>query len=659
MGSVKISLATGFLALLVGPVFGAPSAIELFQTGRRAQEERVYYLAAQKYKESLQANPSYLPPMIGLAECFFLMEEYDEALRWIVMAEKFGRDDNALLVLEGRIRIGQGDLAGARGLFQGVLARAPNDLEARFGMAEVEVAAGRTREALSQYTQALKLAPESKKGILSLALLSEGMGDQAAAAKYYDLALRSFAEDPEVELAAGTWYANNGDYTAAEKRAQIALSLDASSQAAMLLLGNVHLEMELAQDAVRDFQGIISVNRENSLAWYGLGLAYSKSGDAVKAISSFSSGLAARPDDEVARIAEESVALDSLKMEDAQRVALAAFHRDLGALLESRNFIEKAQAEYRRALLIDPTSLDARLSYAKSFRTQGFPAKYINELQVLEKLGIKDTFVSDALEAAASRLTDTVSARWGVDQFALDRRKFSIPVFTMDSANRLLHPLAGSLLARYFGETLMRFESVVVPSISSQVSTMDEAFRISREREYSYFLLLTTDETERGFSTMADLHLGRTGARVASFSDNRTGNDRIRDSYLKIGDLIASSLPPRGTLLKRKFDRGLIDIGSLQGVKKGDTLVVVKRSKVREDPETPGITYDDADVVGTFSVQAVDEGISEGLLAGKGYFDLINTGDEVVYVPQKKTPAPPPAQPRTGNILTRLFGIGG
>jgi hypothetical protein len=229
----------------------------------------------------------------------------------------------------------------------------------------------------------------------------------------------------------------------------------------------------------------------------------------------------------------------------------------------------------------------------------------------------------------------------------------------MDSANRLLHPLAGSLLARYFGETLMRFESVVVPSISSQVSTMDEAFRISREREYSYFLLLTTDETERGFSTMADLHLGRTGARVASFSDNRTGNDRIRDSYLKIGDLIASSLPPRGTLLKRKFDRGLIDIGSLQGVKKGDTLVVVKRSKVREDPETPGITYDDADVVGTFSVQAVDEGISEGLLAGKGYFDLINTGDEVVYVPQKKTPAPPPAQPRTGNILTRLFGIGG
>ncbi len=644
--------------LAASRAYCAQGAAALFQEGSRAQATENYYQAIEQYKASLDANSSYLAPMRGLAECFFSLEEYDEALRWVEQAKKYGRGDPDLLVLEGRILIGQGDVKTARARFTEVLSRQPNNLEARFGMAEAEVAEGRTREALSRYVKALGLAPESRKALLALALLCEETGDATGAAKYFELVLRMHADDPHVELEAGAWYARNGDYDSAEKRAKIALSLKPGFDAARLLLGSVYLQRGRNQDAIDAFRQIITANRDNALAWYGLGQAYATVPDAEKALSSFASALSARPEDEIARIAQEYAALDWLKMDDAQRKKMGAFHLDSGRLLENSNFQEKALSEYRRALLVDPISRDARVAYARIFRAMGFPARYRNELLVLTTLGVKDVFVSDEIDALTSVLADSLSNAWGIDQFAVDRAKYKIPVFTLASVNRLIHPQASGILARYFADSLLRSESVQVPSLPATTESFESAFKAAREKETDFFVLLGVDESERSFSATADLYLSRTGARIASFSAFRTGNDRIRDCFLKIAAALTSTLTPRGTLLSRKLDIGVIDLGSFQGMKKDDTLVVVRRGMVRLDPRQPGLAYEDADVLGSFTVSATDEGIAEGLLARKGYFDFINAGDEIVPLRREEKPLPPvQAAKSTGNILTRLFGI--
>ena len=109
------------------------------------------------------------------------MGEYDEAYRYVAMARVDDSNNPDLAVLEGRIRIGQGDTAAARALFNSVLADQPNNVEARMGMAEADIADGRTRTALSGYAQSLKLAPESTRAILSLAQLSDELGDRGRA----------------------------------------------------------------------------------------------------------------------------------------------------------------------------------------------------------------------------------------------------------------------------------------------------------------------------------------------------------------------------------------------------------------------------------------------------------------------------------------------
>jgi tetratricopeptide (TPR) repeat protein len=650
--------AAALLLLGASAAFGA-DARGAYLDGASAAGREDYPLAVEKYKEALSLNPSYLEPMVGLAESFFQMEEYDEASTWISQARTFDRDNPDLAVLEGRIRIGQGNVPAARALFSAVLRTQPNNVEARLGTAEADVAEGKPQTALSRYAQTLKLAPESTRAILSLAMLSDESGDVARAGTYYELALKSHASDAQVQLAAAGWYASTGSFPLAEKHAQIALSIKPELDRAKILLGGIYLQTGRYTDAASVLREVVAANRDNALAWYSLGMAYRKSGDAAKAISAFASALLARADDEVARLGQENSAVESLPLDDAQRRSMGAFHTSQGRAFEDRSFLEKALAEYRRALILDPTAADARVGFARIYKSLGFPAKYLSELQVLARLGNKDTFVSDEIERLTSVLSESVSRSWNYDQYNLDRARYVIPVYTLSARNRLAHPMASDDLARYMASLLGRYDSISTPDVPPTVSGFDQAFRAARTAGNDYFVLLGVDEADRSFSASVDLYLARTGGRIASFATSRTGNDRVRDTLMKLASQVADQLPARGTLLTRKFGQGVIDLGSFQGVKKGDSLVIVRKGGVRLRSEGPGLAYDDRDVIGDFKVTGLDEAVAEGTVTGRGYFDYVNAGDQVVYPVQKAAaPAVTPAQ-RSGNILTRLFRIGG
>ncbi|HEY9593998.1 MAG TPA: tetratricopeptide repeat protein [Spirochaetia bacterium] len=657
-------LRAAFFFVCVVTLFAAGAAVSgadarsAYLAGAQAAGLESYELAIERYKEALSLNPSYLEPMVGLAQAFLAMEEYDEAFKFVRQALTYDRNNPDIAVLEGRIRIGQGDVPGARALFTKVLDGQPNNVEARLGMAEAEIAEGKQKNALARYQDTLRLAPESTAALLSLAMLSDESGDKAAAGRYYELALRSHASDARVQLASAGWYAANGNYGLAEKHAQIALSLKPGLDRAKVLLGGIYLQTARYADAISTLRDVVSANRDDALAWYSLGLAYRRSGDPGKAITSFGSGLQARPDDEVTRVAQEATAVASLPMDDAQRKKMAAFHQAAGKGFEDRSFLEKALAEYRRALILDPTSRDGRVAYARIYKSFGFEGKYLSELQVLAKLGVKDTFVSDEIERLTSGLSESVSSAWSLDQYNIDRQRYTIPVYTVAAANRLLHPLASEDLARYFGSLLGRYDSVAVPDAPPLVGGFDEAFRAARAAGTDYFAILGFDEAERSFSTTVDLYLSRTGARIGSFNAYRTGNDRVRDGLMKLAAQVDGLMQPRGTLLVRKFGEGAIDLGRFQGVSQGDALVIVRKGGVRLQPDGPGLTYSDSDVVGDFKVTATDEAVSEGAVKGKGYFDLVNAGDQVVYPLKRNAPPNVSSVQRAGNILTRLFRIG-
>ena len=178
----------------------ADDALFLYKDGQKARYEQNYGRAIEKFRASLEKNPHYFLPMIALSECFLKTGEYDEALKYVKLAQKYDKNNVDLYSLEGRIEIGLGSLDKAREAFNRVLAIQPNNLNARFGMAELDIAVGQKRTAAKRYIETLTLSPESQRALLSLSLIYEDLGEEKVSQSYLELALKYHSSNPDVQM---------------------------------------------------------------------------------------------------------------------------------------------------------------------------------------------------------------------------------------------------------------------------------------------------------------------------------------------------------------------------------------------------------------------------------------------------------------------------
>jgi hypothetical protein len=290
--------------------------------------------------------------------------------------------------------------------------------------------------------------------------------------------------------------------------------------------------------------------------------------------------------------------------------------------------------EYRRAIKLDPVSKVARLAFAGIFRRRGFPMKYLNELEILKDLGLADRRISDDIAYYKTKSIGRVSQKWKIDQHDLDLRSLSLQVFTLAPRNSLLHPASAEIVARLYKDVLDGYGKLRVLDADPLVASYEEAFRTARAGKADFFIILTFNETDRTFGARVRLYLAKTGALLANLSAERTGNNRVRDALLKTGTLVDGLLPVRGVLLRKEFDRGVIDLGSFHGLNEKDKLVIVKAGKVTLQSGAVAYTYSENDVVGEITLDTIDEAVSEGALKKKSFYDYISTGDEVLFLPQ-------------------------
>jgi hypothetical protein len=286
----------------------------------------------------------------------------------------------------------------------------------------------------------------------------------------------------------------------------------------------------------------------------------------------------------------------------------------------------------------------------------GFPEKYMMELEVLRDLGYTDTQILDDIEILRSTRYESVSAQWKVDQYGLDRERFSLALYHLKPATRVLHPIAGEAAAAYLYDLLQRYPTVEMPRTSLNVDSFESAFREARSLGADYFLLMHVEESERSFSTVVDQYLTSTGKPLRSYKVFRTGNDRVLDNLNIIASRVFDMLPVRGSLLARQFDRGIVDLGLYDGLEPDQELSIVRKGKIRLRNDIIGVTADDRDVLGTFTVEALDEVVSEGTVSKRSFFDLINPGDELI--PLQPLPEPPRAEDEgRAGLLRRVLSI--
>jgi tetratricopeptide (TPR) repeat protein len=345
-------------------------------------------------------------------------------------------------------------------------------------------------------------------------------------------------------------------------------------------------------------------------------------------------------DDYIARVALEEIIGAETELENPKRAEIADYHIRRAQAYSEEYRLSEARLEYRRALGLYPYSEEARVGYAETFLIEDFQAKYLQELAVLTRLGMTSRYIEDRIEIYQSVLRNSPARRWNIDQFLIEKDRIPFSVYQIPSQHLLHHPEAPDYLLDAFNSSLLSSERIEITGTGA-VRNYAEAFRRAREAGSDFFLLVRFQESDRSFASGADLYVSRTGTRIGMISAGTSGNDRVQRTFLRVTNDLEDRIPLIGSIVKKDRNRGLINLGAMEGVNTDSVFTVIKSGSLSSPDNQGRYLYPPGAVLGTFTVTATDDLISVGNLvtdtgSGTGLYDLITTGDTVISTPPEE-----------------------
>jgi tetratricopeptide (TPR) repeat protein len=627
-----------------------------YEEGRAFMLEEDWYAASEALMECLRLSPSYAEANAALAECYYELGEFGQALSWVRKARIFARGDMGLANLEASTLTALGRLDAAQAVVDEILVREPYNREALFAAGELDLARGQSARAVERFRDAVRRYPDDRRLLISLALVLSSLGEEESARSYIERALSQRPEDYRVYYYAAYLDAQAGRLSQALRYAEQALYYRPGYGPALALLGSLRYRTGQYEEALRLADTLIARDREAVEAWYLKALALRRLGRGADAVRVLAEAHSIDPGDEFILFTLEDMLIGESPLEDPRRARWATLHFDRGRDFRSRNLGNEAIFEYRRGLRLNPYARERR-EYAELLRAQGYPARYLEELRVAQDQGHGDRNLNDAVETYSSLLSNSLFNRWQVNPVEISKPHWEIAVFSVASRSSFFHVDAAGTAAALVRDILIHQRNINAVELALAQPSFSQAFRLAREAGADYFLLVSVSEGERDLSLTGELFVARTGAPAWNYPVFRTGEDRLRNAARGLAEALAGALPLRGEILQRRQDRALMDKGRSDGVSSEMVFDIVRKGGADVLNEGIGLSYDADDIVGTFTVDTADEEVAAGTLTRSGFFDRISVGDELILRDtgaEDRSPGSGAANPELRRLLRTL-----
>lgn len=648
------------------------SPVQLYNKALEFQNQEDYYSAIEIYKTVLELNPQYSDAWYNLALCTYNLGNYDLTITYADNAAKYSPNLSTIQNLKGMALLSLGNFADARNIFNSVLEKYPNDVNSRFGLAELDLYEGKISGAEGRFEEALVRDSSNRKALLSLALISSEEGNYNLTKKYLDQALFYHSGNPQVHYLASYLASQNGDFREAETQARISIQIQNDFEEAYALLSQILYEQKRYAEVLELCEYRTNRNRNISDAWYLMGLSQEKLNQNEDALLSFETGLDVNPQDEILRLALEQLVASYLPLEDERRTSWAGYHKEK-ALEYARIYDAPSERfEYQKALSIAPLDIPLRQNFADMLERENLYEFYYEQLKFInQNENSRNSFEStnqnanqnliqnssvqqnqnsqgnrktaaqikneDTMEALENLMKYNLSAKWNVEPFYLDKTRWNIGIYFEKKPVQLFHSDLEEIIANAAKDVFDGVASTSVNVMTESIDGFADAFRNARENNRDYFVILTASETERSVRIDANVYSQRTGTLTSSIHIYRTGNDRIAKSLRSFRQSVLDILPIRGKILKTSGTTVLIDLGKNDGIENGAQFDLVKKGSIVTNDSGPGIFYKSNAFLGTVNLTRVNEEISEGEYTKNGFYDTMNVGDEVVLVKENSS----------------------
>ena len=372
---------------------GTPEAVPFVESADRYFAEGRYREARIEYLNAIQQDAENAEAHLRLGQCY---------LRTGPPATRSGPQS----------RLNANGLA-ARDAFREALALDSTMDEAHLGLAQIALATGDTKEALSQAQKATDLKPDDAEPRVLLAQCCQADRQPEAAAKEMDAAVALDSKNVEVLTAAATLYIFQKNLAKAERYCQQAFELDEANDNAQVLLASVLQAQGKLELARSHLDAILAREPQNVRARVALAEWHVMNRDLPSAIGEYERVLQHAPKHYVARTGLARLLMRSGRAQEAEDLAKEIL-RDrygdadanllLAGLYHARGLHSSAAKHCEAVLSTGRQDPRARVLLAKCYQAKGEYEHAARELErAKEELEAALTLSNDFREASSAR----------------------------------------------------------------------------------------------------------------------------------------------------------------------------------------------------------------------------------------------------------------
>ena len=227
-------------------------------------------------------------------------------------------------------------------------------------LAQLQFHLGNTPEAIKLWERCLAARPQSSDALYGLGYIAYLEGENAEAVERFRAALATSPDDGRIPLLLAECLTRVGKPEEAVPLLQDCLKRSQGALSVLVLLGQTYLDLGQYENAQAVFEKAAQVDPTNRVAWFGLGTAWARLGNAEKSKQAMDTFKALIADERPLSTARVLSFDDTAK---GREVAVLIHHETAAVYLGHGN-LQKAEEVWLKASALDPRDVRCRKELA-------------------------------------------------------------------------------------------------------------------------------------------------------------------------------------------------------------------------------------------------------------------------------------------------------
>jgi tetratricopeptide (TPR) repeat protein len=247
------------------------------------------YIQMKKYgnatiqnKAILKINPNHPKALESLAELCFMNRSWEEAIQYakICLDKKIGTKMSYKLA---KSYYSMEEYAQSTKYLQAASIEEPQNGEIPYIMANIWVEMNNAKKAIEAYNIALSLDSTNASWLYEFGMLHNDLGDAKKAVTYLEKSLQyGMKTDLSVMTTLGLAYISSGEFAKGEEMVQKVVAKKQMDKALYNDIGYAYYNIAKYDDAIRWWDEILRINKDDARTLYMIGIAFRKKGNEEK-----------------------------------------------------------------------------------------------------------------------------------------------------------------------------------------------------------------------------------------------------------------------------------------------------------------------------------------------------------------------------------------